>query len=397
MKLNISSLISYFIPFLIILSQYKLIGNVSYGILIIVIFTFLIVISDRFTLYFNKLMLALIISMLVSTFLMFFRSQEFHQAQLNYLIMGLAHVIVISTCVRYVNFNIIYKSYKFVGLVSIIILIYQSFIIYVLGQSIAPISILPIADSDIRLWQPALRPSAIFTEPQAFCSFMLPLLIFARSKNDNLLSILIIISVILSGSSFGILSLLFLFAFFFFSKNTSNKNKLSVMFILLPLAVVLVSSSFMDSAIDKILNIDVTNQIRISKGFEIYSDMNFTEKLLGLDISVEAYVKNDISKYPWAFNYINSDVEHLLNYVTTFSGVFVSYGLIPGILFSILLFLNHYNSIGMAKQMSLLIILMSFTATLLFNVWFVFYYILYYAMKLDSSDKDFVKVKFLGK
>ncbi|XVH58077.1 hypothetical protein RYX27_17855 [Providencia hangzhouensis] len=396
MKLKINYLVSSFIPILIILSQYKIIGHLSVGIFIIFIITALIIISDSFYFRMHKLTLFLVLSMILSTMLFFFRTQTFNSAQVNFLIMGVAHIIMISTCIKNVNYQIMYKTYKIIGIICILIIIYQSIVLYVFGKPVAPISILPIAESDIRLWQPALRPSAIFTEPQAYCSFILPLLILARSENDNVLSGFIIASIILSGSSFGILSLAILLLYLFLSERKNIKSMLSMLLFIIPLILVLISSPFMDSAIDKISKIDITNQIRLSKGFEIYFDMSVSEKFFGLDSSIEEYIKNNIGNYPWAFNYLNSDLEHLLNYVTSFSGTFVSYGLIPGILFTLLIFSNYYRTSGVARQMSILIILMSFTATLLFNAWFVFYYILLFVMQGKNKSNSFYNFKLLG-
>ena len=76
---------------------------------------------------------------------------------------------------------------------------------------------------------------------------------------------------------------------------------------------------------NKLQLIDIYNDIRISRGFIIFSTFNYIDIFFGIDSTLSEYVFN--RNFTWVNDHIKNNSERLLGYVTSYSGVLVKYGL----------------------------------------------------------------------
>ncbi|WP_064605350.1 hypothetical protein [Photobacterium sp. J15] len=390
-----NKVISYSVPIFIVVAQYKLVGYVNYGTVFLLLLSLIAFLGSKnkvFTIY--KPLLNFVFVLIFALFLSIIRDFNVEFATINWMLQGLAIIFIIMVVSKYSRLQFIYESYAVIGYISIFILFVQAYQIYIIGHSVSPISILPIAESDIRLWQPAPRPSSLFTEPQAYCSFIFPLLLLADKYKNKKLSFLVSISMLLSGSSFGILALFLYLLYRTFFLERVLSNKLIVIFFGLFSLLLLMNLSYFDAAISKIERIDLTYDIRLTKGFILYFDIPILDKIIGLKGEVSDFILSNIHNYPWAYRYMNESSIHLLNYVTTYSSVFLNFGLISGVFFSILIYKLFDNKCSFAKGIAFLIVITSFTATILFNSWFLFYYLLYFSRSEFLGSNAFYHFKF---
>jgi hypothetical protein len=109
---------------------------------------------------------------------------------------------------------------------------------------------------------PEFRPSAVFSEPQAYASYMIPLMFLAWHFKNYFFSIIVSISILLTGSSFGILILsMFLVYVLFVSLSIKNSP---IFIILLVSLFSLYYFGFIDLFLEKTLDMDLSKNIRVA-------------------------------------------------------------------------------------------------------------------------------------
>ena len=83
---------------------------------------------------------------------------------------------------------------------------YQSFQVYILGQSVSTINIFPFLQSNSENYLLGYdRPHSFFLEPAAYCTWILPFLCMCMKRKEHIWMVFISISILLSTSSTGIL------------------------------------------------------------------------------------------------------------------------------------------------------------------------------------------------
>jgi hypothetical protein len=126
----------------------------------------------------------------------------------------------------------------------------------------------------------------------------------------------------------------------------------------------------------KILAINFADDIRLTRGFLVYATFPIADALLGINDGLQAYVLENINAW-WVAAGIASESEHLLGYVTTVAGMFVWYGAFAGaMLFALFLALLRHEDPEW-RILLYVIVLLSFSQTILFNAWWLFYYSVY--------------------
>lgn len=391
---NKRNVTSFFIPYTLLLSQYPVFGNVGLGLLILIMFAGVFFLTNVNSIYLPKHLFFFLLIVSFMFVLKVMRGGEFNVSELNILIMAIAQMLTISIIFPIVNKTVLYRSYCILGLLAVCVLIYHSFFIYVLSKPVAPLAILPISEGNIRLWQPAYRPSGLFTEPQAFCSFILPLLLMTILKNNKLLSALIVFSVLLSASSFGYIFLLAYSIWFVFQHVEKLNDRVLISSFVIVVIYFVLQLPLLESGINKIEKTDFSTQIRVAKGFLILIEMNLEDITFGLPSSITQYILDNRILFPWASPYIGTENMRLLEYVTTYSGVFIKYGIVAGAFFSLLLFRMFKDSSNVSRSIFFIILLTSFSATILFNALFIFNYLLFYIFLDKISSNNFYKLKF---
>lgn len=307
----------------------------------------------------------------------------------NNLLFPILTFIILSAAISEVNPTSLYKVYSIVGIVALIILYIQWLMLFTNNILPTPIKLLPVSSDTYHAWQGAYyRPSSLFSEPQGYASYMLPLLIMSLNKKNIIFSLLIILSIIFSGSTTGIILSGVVLVYYLF--HMKKHRALTIPIIgFFSIIIYMQSTDVFSSQRSKIAAINYENDIRLVKGFQIFSIFNNTEKLLGI-----GYGPNKISEFNSYHRrqLLNKNIIDLGGYVTTVSGILISYGIIAGMIFFLVLYRMYKYEDTSLRIFLIVILIASFGQTLLFNAIFLFYYIIY----LGISDKFVFNKNFIS-
>tara|TARA_R110001592_G_scaffold246740_1_gene508695 strand:- start:8246 stop:9439 length:1194 start_codon:yes stop_codon:yes gene_type:complete len=391
-----SSFINWFLPLFIILAPYGVGGSFSsYGIVILLIYTFTRLIFFKKEILVHKHILNFTVWVSFISVINAFRLDLFSMGFLNNLALPILFVVCLGVIVPNLNEKYFYKSYKIIGAIAMTIISYHSIRLFLFNVPAVPINILPVSPEDYHFWGyfKGKRPSGLFTEPQAFCSFIAPLLILANRRGEKIFGYLITISILLSTSSMGILFVALIYGYPIFNDKTKLYSKVAILLSGVFFIVLFNSLSIFEFSKDKLFEIDVLNNIRLSRGFVIYSNFDFIDFFLGIDKNTKSYVLENL-KLDWVTHHVENDSEYLLGYLTSVAGTFVQFGFISGLLLLKLFFKLYKNEDKSFRLFLLVIVVLSFSQTLLFNAWFLFYYAIYLGLSdTKKYNSNYIVVK----
>lgn len=315
---------------------------------------------------------------------------------INNLMMPVLFLFIICVFINDVHEDNLYKAYSFVGLIVMMGMFYQSFGYYFASQPAVPITILPIKVDDLHYWGDlkGLRPSSFFTEPQAYASYMAPLLFLSLKRKRIIFSILISLSILLSTSSQGILLMVIIWTSFIVLQTKGLLTKLVFLVPLIGLTFLFFNSDIFAFSINKISSIDLENNIRLSRGFTIYATFDAWKMLFGLGAgNLLDYVYSHLGLFDWASGYLGGSKEQMVAYYTGVSGTLITYGFVAGLI----LFLMFYKMARYDDRSNLILLIVIttsfFAQNMLFNTWFLFYSLIYLGVcNKDAYNRNYLSV-----
>jgi hypothetical protein len=291
----------------------------------------------------------------------------------------------ISTFTVIVVYNIVteedfFKAYKVFGIICTIGLFYHVICVYILKQPVSPIIILPNAFVPDTNWAYNLyRPMSIFQEPAAYAGFMLPLLAYSIYKKEIMFSIIISISIIMSTSSIGILMTFGIWAYSIFFVVNSKLTKIGLVFVFFVILIFFVSNDLFAYSADKIMNINLENDLRLANGFLILGNMSGKDLLFGIGMG-------NIT------NYLNMHGLNYRNYISTISGTMINYGIIGFLFYCDMLFKFWKKQRHNVQLYVLIIIILSFAQTILFNMAFQYYFLSYFVCSY-RDNRNYIRIR----
>ena len=132
--------------------------------------------------------------------------------------------------------------------------------------------------------------------------------------------------------------------------------------------------STFDFSSNKIQNIDFSTDIRLTRGYYTFINLPFISKIIGVGFyNLYNFLLNNNLYFSWIFGSL------IPEYTTGISAILVYFGLVPFVIFLIMLFKHiklYKNNKYKIMLIGTVIILMSIQ-TSLFNVWFVFIWGIY--------------------
>lgn len=373
-----SFLLSVLFPYYYILAQYEL-PLFTVGVWLLIVLTLVECIRLKYIML-NKYMLIFFIY----TFMiqLIFHSKD---STLNIIGSMFFSLFFISGLSYKMDFDVLYKSYKYIGIVVSLIIVFQYIQIFIFGRSIRPsISLFPTLTTGVMEWERYLdRPCSLFSEPQAYASYILPLVVMALSKKEIKFSIFLTLSVILSTSSQGIIIVIILWTMY---GNKYIKGLFSKILVYIFIALncfMFFMLPYFEFTRDKILSTDFSNNVRISRGFKTYFALPLYEKLFGVGyLNQQGYLTNARIYLEW-FN-----LSIIKEFITTASGVFVYFGFLSGVLLILLLIRYYRNGDNKAKMFCIVIVISMFSQAILYNAWFNFYLIFAFNLLERNNTKD---------
>lgn len=314
---------------------------------------------------------------------------------LNFIIGAILTIFYVSVIPGGFKFPKFYKIYKIISLIVSIVLIIQALRLNLFGIPAVPINLLPVPVADYNYWDyfKGERPSGFFSEPQAFCSFVIPFFIFSLNRKEFLSSTVIFLAILLSTSTLGLaISSLILSYFLIIGKKVNTYTKIGVVLGSILIFFFMLSQGFLDSSIEKIKATPIENNIRLVRGFYVYGKFDFLDKLLGICYSLESYVLQNI-KDPWVSLYIKAGLKSHLGYTTSFSGLLIQFG-IPGFIMYLFFLKDCYKSgSDDIKILVIVTFLLCFAQTIIFNAWFVFYMSIILGSNYEKGTMKFINFK----
>lgn len=376
--------INYLLPLYPILAQYK--GPIiSIGVTIMLLYSVIVLFKrKKITLYrpFIAFSLFAVIMQFVNGLILPRYITTYNNG--NLLFMVVVIFIIVSTW-GLVDITALYRTYKIIGIVVIFVASIQFFQLYILKQNVYPWAFIDITGE--KFWYTyGNRPTAFFAEPQALCSFLLPLLFLSLKKKENWLSGIIILAAFLSTSSLGIIISLMMVGVNVFVVNRNKLAKIIAGFVMLFSSVLLlfnigsVQSSYI---IQKIMNINLSDDVRLARGFQIYNQFTLENKLIGVgsgNLPNYLLYLSDIR-----FDWMNLVRQDSWGYANAVASSLLSFGVLGGLLFIyFILSLRKYCSKEIIP-MYLCILLLIITTSILLDSWFIFFFVFFFGVLIEEG------------
>lgn len=308
---------------------------------------------------------------------------------LRVLLMTLLAIVTILVLPRRLNVSVVYKTYKFLGWISCLGIWLQAYQVYI-KKGLTQMIILPFMNglisegtrSYITHGYARSRPSSLFTEPSAFCTFIAPLVIFELKNRNYLAAGIISLSMLLTTSTTGVflVGAIWCYYLFFLLKKKSSK---CLLVICLVIACGFVSSSSLfSSTLDKVVGTNLLRNERSASAITIFSQMPVIDKITGVGASnVSAYLTDT------RINISMIDVTSQ-GYVSSAFGNLIMYGLAGGILFFVICGGMILKKTKWARLFGILILTLSFIQTISFNICGIEWFIMYWLMRdIEAKEK----------
>jgi hypothetical protein len=377
--------ISFILPFFLILSQYKL-ANINMGFILVQGLTVIILISN-FKFRVQKHFLVFISSIFVAVLFSTFLYVKMYHGTIFYYLNGILLFLVVIVLSSYIKLYSLYRVLLVVGFFTTVIVLFQGVYMAVSGAEVGPIKLLPIATAQQHVWEVAPRPSGVFTEPQLYASFILPLFLFAVLKKKIILSFVFMMGIVVSGSTYGIIIIFALAVWLVISSGRliSLKALMLICSYVFFLAIIFYTTGIFDNSLEKLARIDISQEIRVAKAPALFLEMSFSEKIFGMESTVGDFISQHINALYWLLPYLDND-SHLLDYISGLFGLAIYYGVVPMILFLWMLIVSYIQGDRFQQGMVIIIFLHSISATFLFNGYFVYFFVLLFANSFDGSS-----------
>ena len=377
--------------FSLLFSSYQLFGmSLTYLFLIIYIF-YTWFLEKKSFLVLDKGFLFFLMVVLMHEVIMLFMQGSEAKTILNNIIGGIITVAIIGTLSIRIDLEKLKKAYYIIAIIVSIGILYHAVLVYGLGRAVTPIKLIPALISDSIQWERGLmRPMSCFIEPQAYCTFMVPVIFFLLNDKKIVWAALGTGCILLSTSSLGIIMCVIMWLFLLLDSKVSRGMKICIIFCgVMALAVILQSPIF-HYAINKIRNIDTSSDARLSQGFIIYRQMPHVDQIFGIG-------KRSLVSYILDHNIYVPRMRYATNagkwsYVTTIAGMCIYYGVVGifAFLFFTLTQLKKKNFL--IKEFLILLVAISFGQAMLFSAPFIQFYTILFC--LDKDRSHFIRLDF---
>ena len=313
MKERIATIVLAISP---ILSPYSVLRIIPLNtFLIIIVCAFLFSMKAKINLKNYKFILILWFThLLLSVSVTVFSS--FSNSLLSSLIVGTVNVIGIVYLSSNSNFSLFVKYSNRIGIFSCLFLFSQAISLALgvtpLSGKIIGLNLLDYSSFVQTTW--GFRLNSIFQEPSYFAIYTLPLFAYNLKNRKLIFTFIYFLALLLSSSSLGIIGGSIVVIYFLFVRRIKAIYTLGAIFIFSFIHLILINlSTFYQSSLirsfEKINNILIDSQIRLSGNFYLFEYLPTSNKLIGVGINqMQNYFGNGIS------NYSNSIVITVINF-----------------------------------------------------------------------------------
>ena len=319
---------------------------------------------------------------------------ELSNGTINYYIGGILYVIAILVYSKKIKIENFYNVYQPLGIIASAAVLAQGAYMVFFQVDVAPIRLMPVSVEKLHAWLPYHRPSGFFSEPQLFCSFILPLFLISVLQRNKALCAFLGLAIIISGSIYGIFIGSALLARSLINSRDFKRSVGTIGALAFCVVIFTVPFGLLDAALDKFEKTEILNGIRVGKAIFLFFQMELIELGLGLGVSVADFTRSNIEYLPWLTRYVEND-SHLLGYVSGYFGLALFYGVFPVLTFSYHLLFVYRNGSDFQKGMVIIIFLHSISSTIMFNGYFIFFYgLIFMGSTTFSNSLRFWNIKY---
>jgi hypothetical protein len=298
--------------------------------------------------------------------------------------------IFILLCPTLINVKKLYVYYKYIGIIVTLLIIIQFLELYILKIEMTSFWFPKIIRNFSR--EGELRPSACFTEPQAYVSYVVFLLIWSIYNKKKCLALFWSIGIICSTSSTGIalLGVIWLIYLFFDKKDSISKvtKKIIGLIFIILFGVFLANKETFKEFSGKLSLEKMLRNARIVKGFGYYYDLPKSAKMLGVGFyNVWNYMQKNNVYSTWMIGTVQKE------FVTSFSAILVYFGIVPFVIFvfTVIKYIKLIKHDNELFTILICILLMMFTQSALYNSFFSYYWIIFF---LNMKYKNEIPMKY---
>jgi len=266
-------------------------------------------------------------------------------------------------------------------------ILFQSIEVYVLNKNMT--ILVPFSEyttKDQTLLNSSMRPCAFFMEPQHFASFVMPYLLITLRRNKYIEAIVITVSILLSTSTQGLLCAALLWMIYIITyREIKVQVRLLLVFLAIVMIVVFIYSSYFAVAYNKLMNTNWKHNIRLTRAFDVFREMPLFDQMFGIGTrNINNYIRTTGVGKSW----LMSDLSPAHNYVSTLGGNFVEYGFWGGMAYIFMLIFMFKKAGITGKWFVIIIFLSSLSQQIVLDVWFSFYWIIYYMINDEEKVRQ---------
>lgn len=176
-----------------------------------------------------------------------------------------------------------------------------------------------------------LRPNSFFPEPQAFCTYMQIPLFLCLLYKKYIVAFVVMISMILSTSTTGLVVSFLMVGIYFFTQKVSLKWKLFIMGIIVCSCLLISKSSYFERTMDKVANTELAKNERTSVGLMTLPQLKSEDLLFGIPYANLGHMY-DAGQIRGDYMLLGEGSVHTI-FVPSFWSIWFQYGIIGLILY----------------------------------------------------------------
>lgn len=383
---NASKFLAYFLPMYGILAYYPLKFS-SVGMIIIYIYTIIRLMFFSKKLVINKWLICFLVYAIISQPLVFIAYGGFTSQRLVNYCMLLLITLVLAVNSNNLDLDLFFKNYRFVGIISSIAIIVQAIQIFVFNKVVTQIKILPINTEGI-WYLGGVRPCGFFPEPQAFATYMIPLLIWLIKKKKVFEAIFVSFALIFSTSSLGISLVLFIWVWYLLSAEISISKKTVMILIMVFFIWGISKSSVFQYSIAKIAKIDLIDNVRLTRGFKVFLNLDTIQQTFGIgENNLGYFITHNLIMLTDNISLLMANSA----YVTSTYEILIGFGIIGFLLYATMFYKMLRHDDKSWHILIIILIVLHFAQTIFYNSSFVFYLIIYYNLIDKDKNKNYLR------
>ena len=180
------------------------------------------------------------------------------------------------------NFEKLKTPIFFFAIISMLGIVYQVLAL-LRGAPIGPLSIPPFSSSrELSNIVDSIRPASFFPEPAAYCQYMIMPLFISLVDRKFLASFAIIITMLLSTSTTGVVLSFLILGVFLLTQRISAKWKILIIVVAIGIGIALTRASIFENTMSKVERTELSENERTSIGFTVLPQLSVQDFLFGI-------------------------------------------------------------------------------------------------------------------